>query len=107
LVYVTCGAIIDVILDIRKNSSTYLHYISVELSSDNRKSVFIPRGLAHGFKSLEDNTVTVYNVATEYDQDADCGVKYDSFGFDWNAQNPILSKRDLEFKSSNEFNSPF
>lgn len=107
LVYVATGSIIDVVVDLRKKSSTYSKYISVELSALNRKSIFIPKGLAHGFLSKEDNTITVYNVATEYDSKADCGIKYDSFGFDWKIENPILSERDLKFDSITNFNSPF
>lgn len=94
-------------MDIRKGSLTYLQYLAIELSSENRKSVFIPKGLAHGFKSLENNSITVYNVATEYDQKADCGIKFDSFGFDWKIENPILSLRDYQFESLTEFNTPF
>lgn len=109
LVYVPKGKIIDVVVDLRKNSSTYQQHISIELSSANKKSIFIPKGLAHGFKSLEDDTITVYNVATEYNPDSDAGIRFDSFGFDWQIENPILSKRDREFQALQEFceNNPF
>ena len=103
LVYVVKGSILDVIVDLRKNSKTYKQHISVSLSEDNRKSVFIPKGFAHGFKSEKDGTVTVYNVATEYNPNADVGVHYNSFGFNWQIENSILSERDLEFQSLNEF----
>jgi len=109
LVYVPKGKIVDVVVDLRKNSATYQQHISVELSADNKKSIFIPKGLAHGFKSLEDHTITVYNVATEYNPTADAGIRFDSFGFDWQTESPILSKRDLEFESLQIFseNNPF
>jgi dTDP-4-dehydrorhamnose 3,5-epimerase len=107
LVFVPKGSIIDVVLDLRKSSKTFKKFISIELSSENRKSIFIPKGLAHGFKSTEDETVTVYNVGTEYDSNSDLGIKYDSFGFDWEIETPIISRRDLQFKSVNKFNSPF
>ena len=103
LVFVTLGKIIDVVVDLRKNSPTFQQHITVELSAENKKSIFIPKGFAHGFKSMEDNTMTVYNVATEYNPTADAGIHYDSFGFNWQIPNPILSKRDLEFQSLNEF----
>jgi dTDP-4-dehydrorhamnose 3,5-epimerase/CDP-3, 6-dideoxy-D-glycero-D-glycero-4-hexulose-5-epimerase len=109
LVFVPKGAIIDVVVDLRKKSPTYKKHISVELSETNRKSIFIPKGLAHGFKSVEDDTITVYNVATEYNPTTDAGIYFNSFGFDWNLENPIISKRDLEFESLESFckNSAF
>jgi dTDP-4-dehydrorhamnose 3,5-epimerase/CDP-3, 6-dideoxy-D-glycero-D-glycero-4-hexulose-5-epimerase len=109
LVYVPKGKILDVILDLRKNSSTYKKFISIELSDSNKKSVFMPKGTAHGFKALEDNTITVYNVATEYNNIADSGIKLASFGFDWNVDEPIISERDKGFISLKEFDeiNPF
>ncbi len=107
LVYVPRGSILDVVVDLRKKSSTYKKFISIELSAENRKSIFIPKGFAHGFKALENNTITVYNVGTEYDTLSDSGISYNSLGFDWDVHDPILSKRDLEFLKLNEFNSPF
>ncbi len=107
LVYVAQGSIIDVIVDLRENSKTYKKSISVELSEENTKSVFIPKGFAHGFKSLEDNTITIYNVSSEYNSNFDAGLSYDSFDFDWKVESPIISSRDLLFESVNEFKSPF
>ena len=109
LVYVPKGSILDVVVDLRKKSKTYKKFISVTLSDKNKKSIFIPKGLAHGFKSLEDNTITVYNVATEYNNEMDSGVKYDSFGFDWEVDKPILSLRDCSFNLLKDFNqiNPF
>jgi dTDP-4-dehydrorhamnose 3,5-epimerase len=104
LVYVPKGSILDVVLDLRKNSKTFKQHISIKLSEDNKKSIFIPKGLAHGFKSLENDTITVYNVSTEYNIKADMGVKYNSFGFNWELNAPLLSERDLNFKSMNDFN---
>jgi dTDP-4-dehydrorhamnose 3,5-epimerase len=99
LVFVPKGSIIDVVVDLRKNSSTYKKYISVELSDKNKKSIYIPKGLAHGFKSLEDDTITVYNVSSEYNSTADAGIHYSSLGFDWQVNNPIVSERDIEFET--------
>jgi dTDP-4-dehydrorhamnose 3,5-epimerase len=103
LVYVPYGSILDVVLDLRKESPTYKCHISVELSADNKKSIFIPKGLAHGFKSLEDNTITVYNVSSEYNPSADTGINYQSFGFNWEEEEPIISKRDLLFQNFDVF----
>lgn len=107
LVYVPAGKIIDVVLDIRKNSLTYGEYFSCELSSDNGKVLIIPRGLAHGFKSLQDNTNVTYMQTTCYAPNNDGGVRYDSFGFDWDCETPKMSDRDLIFPSLKEFDTPF
>lgn len=103
LVYVPSGAIVDVIVDLRKDSSTYKRHISIELSAENKKSIYIPKGLAHGFRSLEADTITVYNVSTEYNPASDSGIYYNSFGFDWQIENPIISQRDLEFQDLESF----
>lgn len=103
LVYVAKGKVKDIIVDLRSNSKTKGEYIEVELSEENGYSIYIPKGLAHGFKSLEDNTTMIYNVATVYSQECDSGIKYDSFGYDWNIENPILSNRDKNFESLEEF----
>lgn len=97
LVYVSSGGIIDVVVDLRKNSKTFKQYISVELSAENKKSILISSGFAHGFKSLEDNTITIYNVDSEYNPMADAGIFYKSFGFNWELEAPIISQRDAEF----------
>lgn len=109
LVYVPVGSIVDVVVDLRKNSLTYKRFISLELSAANRKSIFIPKGFAHGFKSMEDNTITVYNVGTEYDSTSDQGIQFDSFGFDWKVDEVIMSARDKEFMTLDRFceNNPF
>ena len=97
----------DVVLDLRKKSKTYKKFISINLSGENKKSIFISKGIAHGFKSLENDTVTVYNVSTEYNPKLDMGVRFDSFEFNWEVINPIVSERDKSFKFFNEFDSPF
>lgn len=107
IVYVPRGKINDVVLDIRKNSPTYGDYFEIELSGENGKILIIPKGLAHGFKSLEDNTNVTYMQTSCYAQDYDDGIRYDSFGFDWKIPNPQLSNRDLSFLPLESFNSPF
>lgn len=103
LVYVPKGSILDVVVDLRKKSKTYKQYISINLSSSNKKSIFIPKGIAHGFKSLEDNTITNYCVSTEYNSIADTGIHYKSFGFNWQNENPIISERDNGFDTLNDY----
>ena len=101
------GRIIDVILDIRKESPTFLKYDIIELNENDGKSIFLPKGVAHGFLSLEDNTFVLYNVSTVYNPNYDKGILWNSFGFDWPSINPILSKRDKDLPHTNEFKSPF
>lgn len=103
LVYVAQGEALDVIIDLRTYSSTYGEVFSVNLSEKNHKSIFIPKGLAHGFLSLEDNTIMIYNVSSEYNPEADSGILFDSFNFEWNVENPLLSSRDQSFVKFEEF----
>lgn len=103
LVYVAKGKVLDVIVDLRKNSKTLGKYISIELSEKNGCSMYIPKGLAHGFKALEDESIMVYNVATVYNSESDYGIRWDSFGFDWEIENPIMSARDKKFESMTDF----
>jgi dTDP-4-dehydrorhamnose 3,5-epimerase/CDP-3, 6-dideoxy-D-glycero-D-glycero-4-hexulose-5-epimerase len=103
LVYVVKGSILDVIVDLRKNSKTYKQHISINLSEENKKSIFIPKGLAHGFKSIKDGTITVYNVASEYNADFDSGIKFDSFNFNWNSREIVMSNRDKDLQSLDSF----
>ena len=107
LVHVISGKVIDVIVDLRKNSTTYKKYITIELNGNQKKAVYIPKGFAHGFKALEDGTVMQYCVSSVYDADADSGIRYDSIGYDWNTPEPIMSKRDKSFVSMEDFVSPF
>ena len=107
LLFVTNGSILDVIIDIRKNSSTFGKYFSINIKANDGKILVIPKGLAHGFKSLEDNTIVHYMQTSCYAKDYDDGIRYDSFGFDWNCENPLLSDRDLNFKKFLDYESPF
>lgn len=107
IVYVPYGKIIDVVLDIRKNSPTYGESFEIELSSDNAKVLIIPKGLAHGFIALEDNTNVTYMQTSGYVPDCDAGIKYDSFGYDWGLTKTEISDRDLEFVTFEKFESPF
>lgn len=107
LVHVIKGEIIDVILDLRKNSHTYRKCMAIHLSGNKPKSIYIPKGFAHGFKSLKDNTIMLYNVTSSYNKEHDCGIKWDSIDYDWNVEEPIISCRDTSFLALNEFDSPF
>lgn len=107
VVFCPHGAILDVIVDLRKNSPTYRQHFAHELSGDNHKAYYIPEGFAHGFKALTDDAMTYYLVSSEYSGPHDTGVRYDSIGFDWGVSNPILSARDLSFGKMEDFDSPF
>jgi len=107
VVFCPQGAILDVIVDLRKASPTYGQHYATELSADNHKAYYIPEGFAHGFKALTDNAMTYYLVSTEYSGPHDTGVRYDSIGFDWGVVNPIVSARDLSFGTLGDFKSPF
>lgn len=103
LVCVTHGEVLDVILDLRKSSKTYGKTLEITLSETNHRSLFIPKGVAHGYKAQVDNTIMLYNVTTVYNQEFDSGIRYDSFGFDWKVAKPLLSDRDISLTSFDEF----
>lgn len=96
LVRCTQGAILDVAVDIRKGSDTYLQYVSVELSAENKRQLLIPRGFAHGFVTLTDNVMVQYKVDNLYSKPHDRGIQYcdPSIGVKWDITNPILSVKD-------------
>jgi dTDP-4-dehydrorhamnose 3,5-epimerase len=107
LVYCIVGSVLDVVLDLRKNSPTFGRSCARELSAANREMSFIPVGFAHGFLALEDNATMVYQTSTVHSPAHDTGVRWDSFGFDWPVKNPVLSERDKKFSTLREFVSPF
>jgi dTDP-4-dehydrorhamnose 3,5-epimerase len=107
IVFCPQGAILDVIVDLRKSSPTYGQHYAHELSAENHQAYFIPEGFAHGFKSLTDDAITYYLVSSEYSQQHDIGVRYDSIGFDWGVDTPTISDRDLSFVRMEDFDSPF
>lgn len=107
LIYCTAGRVLDVVVDLRRDSPTFLRCASHEISASNRKMFFIPIGFAHGFLSLEDDTVMVYQTSTVHHPDLDSGILWNSFGFDWGVLDPIISDRDRAFPPLQHFDSPF
>jgi dTDP-4-dehydrorhamnose 3,5-epimerase/CDP-3, 6-dideoxy-D-glycero-D-glycero-4-hexulose-5-epimerase len=93
IVNVLQGCILDVVVDIRKSSATYKRYFSVELNDSDGRFLYIPKGFAHGFKALTDNTIVEYNQTTEYNKECDSGIRWNSFGFDWQFQSGYFRKR--------------
>jgi dTDP-4-dehydrorhamnose 3,5-epimerase len=107
IVNVTKGSIKDVILDIRVGSPTYGKFVVQELCAQNGFVVYIPKGCAHGFLSLEDESCVSYLHSTSHAAECDTGIRYDSFGMDWGTDDPIISKRDKNLVEFENFNSPF
>lgn len=107
LIHVISGSVIDVVLDLRKDSPNYKKSIAIHLTGNRPRSIYIPKGFAHGFKCLENNTVMLYQVTTGYQPNCDSGVAYDSIGYDWGIEDPILSERDQNFIRLEDFDSPF
>lgn len=100
LVTCTKGTVIDVAVDIRKGSPTYKQWVAVELSAENKKQFFIPKGFAHGFLTISDDVEFRYKVDNLYSKEHDRGIRYDdpSIGVDWgnllNGIEPVLSDKD-------------
>jgi dTDP-4-dehydrorhamnose 3,5-epimerase len=100
LVHCIRGEVIDVAVDIRKGSPAYLQWVSVKLSAENKKQIYIPMGFAHGFLCLTDDVEFEYKVDQLYSKEHDRGIRYDdpSIGVDWggllNGIEPILSEKD-------------
>jgi dTDP-4-dehydrorhamnose 3,5-epimerase len=107
LVYCIDGAIMDVGLDLRKDSATFGKHEVVRLSAEARNAYFLPRGMAHGFYVLKAPAVVMYHVTSEHNPSLDAGIAWNSFGADWPDSSPVLSQRDANFQSLAEFDSPF
>ncbi|BAL82298.1 putative dTDP-4-dehydrorhamnose 3,5-epimerase [Selenomonas ruminantium subsp. lactilytica TAM6421] len=107
LVSVIAGAVWDVIVDIRPDSPTYKQWMAEVLSADNHKSFYVPRGFAHGFLSLEDNTVMLYQCDGKYDKETDTGIMFNDpdIGIEWpiREQDAIHSQRDMLLMSIKEY----
>ncbi len=105
------GAVLDVAVDIRKGSPTYGRHVAVELTEDNHRQFFIPRGFAHGFSVLSPTAVFQYKCDNFYAPQADGGIQIsdDSLGIDWRipADKAILSEKDLHHPLLADFDSPF
>ena len=104
------GNILDVTVDLRKNSKTYGKSFSIELSSENNKQLFVPKGFAHGFQVLSETAIVNYKVDNFYNPKSDSGIIWNDkdLSIDWNLDlKPILSKKDLKLISFKELKSPF
>ena len=99
LVRCTRGAILDVIVDLRPESSTYLAHLAVRLDQDNRDALFIPPGLAHGFLTLVEYTEVFYQMDTAHVPEAARGARWDdpAFAVPWPARPAVISERDRSY----------
>jgi dTDP-4-dehydrorhamnose 3,5-epimerase len=105
------GRVLDVAVDIRKGSPTYGKHVAIELSGENKKQVFVPRGFAHGFSVLSETAIFAYKVDNKYAPESDSGIRYDDteLGIDWRLpqEEVQLSEKDKELPSFKDLDSPF
>ena len=99
LVRCTRGAVLDIIVDLRPESPTYLQHISVELNESNMRAVYVPERFAHGYQALRDNTDTSYQVGEFYTPQAEGGLMYNdpALGLEWPLPVAVISQKDLSF----------
>lgn len=92
----TKGAVLDVAVDLRKKSPTYKKWLAVELTAENKKMLYLPRGFGHGFLTLEENSEFQYKVDQYYSPEHDRSIRFDDpeIGVDWKITNPIVSDKD-------------
>lgn len=107
LVRVTQGEVLDVAVDFRKDSPTYLQHVSVKLSSENKKQLFVPRGFLHGFVVLSETAIFNYKCDNWYDKEAEEGIIYNDpdLNIDWllNEDQLIISEKDKELPTLKQF----
>ena len=105
------GTVIDVAVDIRKGSPTYGMHVTVELSGENKRQLFVPRGFAHGFVVLSESATFAYKVDNSYAPEYDSGIKYDDndLNINWglNVNEVKLSRKDEILPAFKDLNSPF
>ena len=107
---ITCldGKVFDVLIDLRKNSISYLHTFTTILDSELRNMIFAPKGIAHGYYTLMDNSLVLYGCSNVHFPRKDIGIKWDSIGVQWPiVSEPIISDKDSNFIKLSDFRSPF
>ena len=109
LVKVIKGAVLDVVVDIRKASPTYGQHFSIELTEENKIQFWVPPGFAHGFLTLENNTIFQYKCTQFYNKDSEDAILWNdsTLNINWRIINPKISEKDKEAKSSNKLVSLF
>jgi len=109
LVRVMRGAVLDVAVDLRKSSPTYGQWASVELTQDNKWMYWVPPGFAHGFVTLNDETVFFYKCTNVYNKASEGSIRWNDpdLNINWGIENPILSEKDKNAPFFKDFVSPF
>jgi dTDP-4-dehydrorhamnose 3,5-epimerase len=109
LVRVIKGSVIDVAVDIRKESLTYGQYLAIKLSEENKKVVWIPPGFAHGFIALENDTIFTYKCTGIYNKDSEEALAWNDIdlNIDWGVESPLVSEKDMLAGSFKDFKSQF
>jgi dTDP-4-dehydrorhamnose 3,5-epimerase len=109
LVRVINGSVLDIAVDIRKNSATYGQHVAIELTEENKTMFYIPPGFAHGFLTLQDNTIFSYKCTKLYHKASEGTVLWNDqdLNIQWNISNPMLSEKDLVGTPFKDFISPF
>ncbi len=107
LVYCVIGKVLDAVVDLRINSPMFGQHILFDISAEKANMIYIPRGLAHGFYTLSESAIMMYNVSTIYAPEHDTGILWNSAGIAWPDDRPVISKRDAGFPSLSDFTSPF
>ena len=109
LVRVITGAVLDVAVDLRKDSPTFGKWSSVVLTGKNKWMYWIPSGFAHGFLTMEDETIFFYKCTQVYNKDSERGIAWNDpdLGIDWGITNPILSEKDKAAAGFRKFATPF
>lgn len=109
LVRVPYGKVLDIAVDIRKNSTTYGAVFQIELSQNNGKQLWIPEGFAHGFVSLEENSLLSYKCTNYYNKESEDAIQWNdkTLSIHWGISNPIVSEKDSTAQSFTTFNTPF
>jgi dTDP-4-dehydrorhamnose 3,5-epimerase len=105
LVRVASGSVLDIAVDIRRSSPTFGKYFAIELNSTTNLMLWIPPGFAHGFMTLENNTLFLYKCTNFYNRTAESGIRFDDpdLNIQWGERNPVLSEKDLKLQSFKEF----
>ncbi|HNW98251.1 MAG TPA: dTDP-4-dehydrorhamnose 3,5-epimerase [Bacteroidales bacterium] len=109
LVTVIKGAVRDIVVDIRKNSKFYGKYFSIELTEQNKTMLWVPPGFAHGFLTLEDNTIFSYKCTQVYNKDSEGAILWNDpdVNINWDIKNPVISEKDNNAPLFKTLNTPF
>ena len=109
LIQVLRGKVIDVVVDIRKKSKSYGKYFKIELSDENNRQLWVPPGFAHGFLTLEDETIFSYKCTNHYSKNHEMDLLWNdkNLKIEWGIENPVVSEKDKIATKFENFNSPF